>query len=149
MRAVFQRVSEASVKVNDEIISSIKKGGLIFVGVEKGDNIDDVNYIIDKCLNLRVFEDNAGKMNLSVYDINCELLVVSQFTLCADTRKGRRPSFISAADPELGKKLYEDVIKGISSKGIIVKTGIFQADMKVNLINDGPVTILLDSKKIF
>ncbi len=149
MRAVFQRVSEASIKVNDEIISSIKKGGLIFLGVEKGDKIDDVNYIIDKCVNLRIFEDNEGKMNLSVEDIKGELLVVSQFTLCADSRKGRRPSFISAADPALGKKLYEDVIKGISLKGISVKTGIFQADMKVSLINDGPVTILIDSRKKF
>ena len=122
---------------------------MILLGVEKQDQSGDASYLADKTSGLRIFQDKDGKMNLSVADIQGELLVVSQFTLCGDTRKGRRPSFVNAADPEDGNRLYEEFVDLLKRKQLPVETGQFQADMHVHLINDGPVTILLDSRKRF
>ena len=149
MRAVVQRVTSAKVVVGGETVGQINHGLMVLIGVEKGDEQKDVNYIVDKLVGLRIFEDADRKMNLPITDSGGEILAVSQFTLLGDTRKGRRPSFISAADPETGNRLYEEVVSGLQRKGIVVATGIFQADMQVHLINDGPVTILLDSRKSF
>lgn len=149
MRAVCQRVSEASVTVDGSVVSQIEHGFLVLLGVEKGDSEKDAKYIADKLVTLRVFEDDEGKMNRSLEDVAGSLLIVSQFTLCGDVRKGRRPSFINAADPALGNELYEKVIELTRSRGIETGTGRFQTDMKVALINDGPVTILIDSNKVF
>lgn len=149
MRAIVQRVKEASVTVDEKKISEISRGLLVFLGVGKEDSKSDLEYLVDKVLGLRIFEDADKKMNRSLLDINGELLVVSQFTLYGDVRKGRRPSFSESAAPDLGKKLYRLFIERAKNKNIEVKEGIFGADMKVNLLNDGPVTILLDSKKVF
>jgi len=149
LRAVVQRVKQAGVIVEGKLVSSIQKGHLVLLGVEQGDTIQDAEYLADKIVNLRVFEDDNGKMNLSVKDVDGEILVVSQFTLCGDCRKGRRPSFVSAAEPEKAQDYYEEFCNLISNNGISVKKGIFRAHMEVNLINDGPVTLLLDSKKTF
>lgn len=149
MRAVVQRVSKSSVVVDGEIVGAIKKGFLVLLGVEKKDTQRDVEYMVHKVLGLRIFPDDEGKMNRSLQDINGELLVVSQFTLLGDTRKGKRPSFINAADPETGNRLYKDFVTLARGQGTRVATGQFQADMQVELINDGPVTILLDSNKLF
>jgi D-tyrosyl-tRNA(Tyr) deacylase len=149
MIAVWQRVIEAWVEVNHDTVGRIGKGALVLLGVESGDNHLDAAFIADKCANLRVFDDQNGLLNLSFADIEGELLLVSQFTLCADCRKGRRPSFIRAADPQVANRLYESVADMIRAKGVNVKTGIFQAHMKVHLVNDGPVTLLLDSRKRF
>lgn len=149
MRAVIQRVSTANVRVNAEMISLINKGLLVLLGVEEGDTIKDVEYLCDKVINLRIFEDENDKMNLSLLDIKGEMLIVSQFTLLGDTRKGRRPNFMKAADPEKGKELYLKFVEKCSNYGLTVKTGSFGEHMDVSLINDGPVTILLDSKKTF
>ncbi len=149
MRAVLQRVSSASVTVDGEIIDKIDKGLLVLLGVSDDDNQDDLKYMAEKIIGLRIFEDNDEKMNLSVEDVKGEILVVSQFTLFGDCRKGRRPNFTSAGKPDYAEAVYEDFIKYIEDKGIKVGHGIFGADMKVQLINDGPVTILLDSKKLF
>lgn len=149
MRAVVQRVKQANVKVEEEMVGCIQQGLLVFLGVEKDDTGDDLNYIVDKVTNLRIFEDQAGKMNLSVKDIDGAILAVSQFTLFGDCRKGRRPSFIRAADLELAKGYYNEFVQKIHKMGIPVADGVFQAKMAVSLINDGPVTILLDSKKTF
>jgi len=149
MRAVIQRVKEASVTVSGEEVGRIGTGFLVFLGVEKEDRADDLKYIVNKIAGLRAFEDGNGKMNLALSGVNGELLVVSQFTLLGDCRKGRRPSFTDAAEPGKAKKLYNDFIKGIEQKSIKVSTGIFQETMEVSLINDGPVTFLLDSKKTF
>jgi len=149
MRAVVQRVKHAHVIVQNEKVGQIEKGLLVFLGVEKGDNESDLNYIVDKVAGLRIFEDEGGKMNLSVQDVGGSILAVSQFTLYGDCRKGRRPSFIQAAEPDVAKRYYDLFIQKIDEKGIPVAQGVFQAMMEVSLINDGPVTILLDSKKLF
>ena len=147
MRAVIQRVKEASVTVGEKEISSIKQGLVVLLGVEKGDSSEDVNFLVNKITGLRIFEDEQGKMNLSVLDIKGEVLVVSQFTLAADVRKGRRPSFDSAASPEDAERLYEEFVSGVKATGLKVKTGIFQAEMLVKIHNDGPVTFVIDSSK--
>ena len=149
MRAVVQRVKKSSVAVEDKITGKIDKGLMVLIGVEVGDSERDVDYIADKITGLRIFEDEQGKMNLSVEDIGGEILAVSQFTLLADARKGRRPSFIKAAPPDEANELYRKLIEKLSSKGINVEEGVFQADMLVEIHNDGPVTILLDSNKLF
>ena len=149
MRAVVQRVTEASVMVSEKCVGEINKGFLILLGVEENDELKDCDYLVEKIINLRVFEDHEGKMNLSLSDIEGELLVVSQFTLLGDCRKGRRPSFIAAARPEKANDLYKMFVDKAKSHGIKVETGIFQAEMKVNLCNDGPVTLMIDSKKVF
>lgn len=147
MKALIQRVSEASVAVKDDSVGSIGRGILLFLSIEKGDEIRDIDYLSSKITNLRIFEDNADKMNLSVRDINGSILVVSQFTLSADCRKGNRPSFDNSETPDRAEKLYEIFIEKLRESGINISTGQFGAHMEVRLINDGPVTILLDSKK--
>ena len=149
MRAVIQRVTCASVSIEGKIISSISKGLLVLLGVGENDDNSDAIYLAEKTAGLRIFEDDEGKMNLSVSDIDGEILVISQFTLYADCRKGRRPSFIDAARPEKAIPLYEAYVSALTNTGLKVGTGVFQAHMEVELINDGPVTILLDSKKSF
>ena len=145
MRLVLQRVSNARVEVGGEVTGSIEQGLLVLVGVERSDSRADVDYLVDKVAGLRVFSDNAGKMNLSLRDIGGSLLVVSQFTLYADCRKGRRPSFDLAAGPELASELYEYFVESARKIGLAVETGVFQADMNVHLVNQGPVTIILES----
>lgn len=149
MRAVVQRVSQANVTVDEKVTGSTEKGLMILLGVEDGDSIEDVKYMAEKIINLRIFEDENDKMNLSVLDIEGEILVVSQFTLLGDCRKGRRPNFMKAAKPDVANKLYENFVEEARSKGIKVGTGVFREHMVVNLSNDGPVTILVDSKKTF
>jgi D-tyrosyl-tRNA(Tyr) deacylase len=149
MRAVIQRVKSASVTVEGKVISEIRKGLLVFLGVAQEDTPADVDYMASKIANLRIFEDDEGRMNLSILDVGGEALVVSQFTLCGDCRKGRRPSFIAAARPEKADPLYQAFMDEISRLGVPVKAGIFQAMMDVELINDGPVTMMLDSNKLF
>jgi len=149
MRAVVQRVEKASVEVNNRLVAGILKGMLIFLGVGKGDEYSDAEYLVEKIINLRIFEDEVGKMNRSLADISGEMLVISQFTLFGDCRKGRRPSFTSAEEAERSNMLYTYFINQASERIPVVKAGIFQAMMKVQLINDGPVTLLLDSKKLF
>ncbi len=148
MRAVIQRVTEASVRVDENIVGEIGKGYLALIGVEVGDTDADLHYIADKVANLRVFEDAQGKMNLSLGDVGGAILAVSQFTLLGDARGGRRPSFITAARPEEAVPMYERLTQDWRGRGLRVETGVFGADMKVSLVNDGPVTILLDSRKI-
>jgi D-tyrosyl-tRNA(Tyr) deacylase len=145
MRAVVQRVLEASVTVNGEKVSQIGPGLLVLLGVGKGDTEADVPWMAEKLATLRIFEDAAGKMNLSLEDTHKQLIVVSQFTLYGDARKGRRPSFIDAMEPAGAKALYERVCEALRARGLTVGTGVFAADMKVALINDGPVTILLET----
>lgn len=147
MRAVLQRVSRASVSVDGEVISSISIGLLVLLGVGEDDSEADVQYLADKTANLRIFADEAGKMNLSVSHIGGEILVVSQFTLYGDCRKGRRPSFTAAARPQKAEALYETYVSTLSNMGLKVETGVFQAHMDVELVNDGPVTILLSSER--
>jgi len=149
MRVVVQRVEKASVEVNHRLVADITKGILVFVGIEKGDDYPDADYLVDKVINLRIFEDDAGKMNRSLNDISGEMLVVSQFTLLGDCRKGRRPAFTAAEDAERSNLLYSYFINSAKERISVVKAGIFQAMMRVELINDGPVTLLLDSKKHF
>ena len=149
MRAVIQRVTQSSVVVDDKVTGEIGRGLLVLLGVEKEDTAADLKYTFEKTIGLRVFEDDAGKMNLSLLDISGQLLVVSQFTLLGDVRRGRRPSFVDAAPPEIANRLYEDFVAMARDQGIDVQTGIFQADMAVQLTNDGPVTILIDSRKKF
>ena len=149
MRVVIQRVKSASVTVEGKVISEIHKGLLVFLGVAQEDTPTDVDYMANKIANLRIFEDDEGLMNLSILDVAGEALVVSQFTLYGDCRKGRRPSFIAAARPEKADPLYQAFMDEISRLGVSVKAGVFQAMMEVELINDGPVTILLDSNKLF
>ena len=149
MRAVIQRVKTASVTVSGEEVGRTKHGFVVFLGVEKEDQVNDLEYMVNKIAGLRAFEDDNGKMNFTLSDVSGELLVVSQFTLFGDCRKGRRPSFTAAAGPDKAQKLYDDFIKGMKQQNIKVSTGIFQARMEVSLVNDGPVTFLLDSKKTF
>jgi D-tyrosyl-tRNA(Tyr) deacylase len=149
MRAVIQRVSRAQVTVDDEITGTIGRGLLVLLGVSISDTETDVDYLSEKIIGLRIFEDADGKMNLSVADVHGAILAVSQFTLYGDARKGRRPSFDSAARPEQAKKLYEYVVEKIRAAGLPCETGRFQAEMKVELVNEGPVTVLLDSTKLF
>jgi len=149
MKIVIQRVKQSNVKVNSEVIAKIDKGLLILIGAEKGDNKSDVDYLVSKVLNLRIFEDDNSKMNLSVLDIKGEILVVSQFTLLGDCRKGRRPSFDKAAKGEDALKLYQEFVLELMKSGLRIETGQFGAHMQVDLINDGPVTMLLDSKGLF
>ena len=144
MRALIQRVTSASVKVDEKIVGKIGKGFLIFLGVYEEDTEEKIEKLTKKIVNLRIFNDENDKMNLSIKDIKGEILLISQFTLCADTRKGNRPSFVSAKNPKDANVIYEKTIESIRSEGIIVEKGIFGADMKVELLNDGPVTILLD-----
>ncbi len=149
MRAVLQRVSEARVKVENETVGAIGRGLLVLLGVEEGDGVQDAAQLAKKTAELRLFEDREGKMNLSVEEVGGEVLVVSQFTLAADCRKGRRPGFSRAAAPETANSLYEHYVALLRDRGLTVATGRFQAMMQVALINDGPVTFLLDSRKVF
>ena len=149
MRAVLQRVSRAKVSVDNKIVGEIEKGILVLLGISREDSETEANYLLEKILNLRIFEDSDDKMNLSLLDIGGELLVVSQFTLYGDARKGRRPSYIKAAAPETADKIYRFFVNEAKNKVKKVATGQFQAMMQVELINDGPVTILLDSDKHF
>lgn len=149
MRAVVQRVASSSVTVEGETTGKIDKGLMVLLGVADGDTDKDVTYMVDKIVNLRIFEDENDKMNLSLQDIGASLLVVSQFTLLGDCRKGRRPSFIEAARPEMADNLYQKFVDKARSMGIRTETGRFQTHMMVELINDGPVTILVDSNKNF
>ncbi|MEP7171756.1 MAG: D-aminoacyl-tRNA deacylase [Bacteroidota bacterium] len=147
MRVVIQRVSEASVKINGEIKSSIKNGLLILLGIEDADDVEDIEWLCAKISNLRIFDDANGVMNISVKDLNGEILLISQFTLHASTKKGNRPSYIKAAKPEVAIPLYEKFISVLEKEiNKRIFTGQFGADMKVSLINDGPVTIIIDSK---
>ena len=150
MRAVVQRVKRSSVTVDGSIVGAIEEGLMVLLGVSNEDDEKDAIYLADKIVNLRVFEDSQGKMNISLLDIKGELLVVSQFTLYGDCRKGKRPSYDKAAKPDKANALYEYFNKYIIEEyDIKVKTGVFQADMKVDILNDGPVTLILDSNKIF
>ncbi len=149
MRAVVQRVKSASVSVEGAITGAVGDGFLVLLGVSRDDSEKDAQYIADKIFGLRVFTDDAGKFNLSLDDVKGSVLVVSQFTLYGDARAGRRPSFTEAAGAELGNRLYELVMEMLRNKGLEVRSGIFGASMEVSLVNDGPVTILLDSSKLF
>ena len=146
MIALLQRVSEAKVTVDDKIAGEIGPGLLIFLGVFQNDAQEDIKFLTNKIVYLRIFDDAAGKMNRSLLDVEGAVLVVSQFTLCTDTKKGRRPSFIKAAQPEQGEKFYNSFIQDLKERGVYVSTGIFGAMMNVHLVNDGPVTFVLDSK---
>lgn len=149
MRAVLQRVKRASVTVDGTVIGQIERGLVVLLGVEPDDTDADAHQLADKTIQLRIFDDAEGKMNLSLADVAGAMLVVSQFTLLGDCRKGRRPSFIGAAPPELAERLYETFVAAVGVQGIPVATGKFRAMMQVELVNDGPVTILLDSRKRF
>jgi len=146
VRAVLQRVKKSSVTVNDKIISKIDNGLLVLLGVSREDEIKDADYLADKIPNLRIFEDENAKMNRSLLETGGQMLVVSQFTLLGDCRKGRRPSFTNAAGPDRAKELYEYFVSQIKLKGVRVKTGQFRAVMSVSLVNDGPVTIIVESQ---
>jgi len=149
VKALLQRVTGASVSIGGEVVGRIGRGLVILVGVASGDSEKDVNYLAQKVVNLRVFPDDAGRLNLSALDIEGELLVVSQFTLLADTRKGRRPSFAEAAPSAQAEELFERFVERIGATGLKVETGRFQQYMQVEIHNDGPVTILLDSREKF
>ena len=149
MRAVVQRVSSAKVTVGERVTGEIGRGLLVLLGVEQNDGPADVQYISSKIRDLRIFADDHEKMNLSVLDTKGGVLVVSQFTLSGDARNGRRPSFASAAPPQIARDLYEEVVRELNASGLLVATGEFQAMMQVARVNDGPVTILLDSRKTF
>ena len=149
MRAVLQRVTRASVRVEGRTVGEVGAGLLVLLGVARDDDERDALYLVEKVLNLRVFEDAEGRMNLSLAEAGGALLVVSQFTLYGDARKGRRPSWFDAAPPELARPLYEFFVAEARARGARVETGSFQAMMEVELVNDGPVTVLLDSRKLF
>ena len=146
MRACVQRVSRAGVTVDGEICGEIGRGLLVLLGVAEGDTESDVRFLAEKIAGLRIFEDDHGKMNLGLAEVSGAMLVVSQFTLLGDCRKGRRPSFTSAARPELAERLYEQFVEVVAELGVEVETGQFQKQMQVELVNDGPVTLLLDTK---
>lgn len=149
MRSVVQRVHRASVRVHGEIAGEIPAGLLVLLGVGLNDGDADIAWMVDKLSGLRIFEDAVGKMNRSVLDIGGEILLVSQFTLYGDCRSGKRPSFTAASPPDTAKALFEQVAEGLRGRGLNVETGVFQAEMEVELVNHGPVTILLDSEKTF
>lgn len=149
MIALVQRVNHSSVKVDSIKISEIGRGLLVFIGIEQGDTDKDAAYISRKVVNLRCFDDQEGRMNLSVREVGGEILAVSQFTLAADTRRGNRPGFSNAEEPEKAKIIFDNLIKFISSEGITVRTGVFGAHMHVELENDGPVTFIIDSRRRF
>ncbi|MCL4426112.1 MAG: D-aminoacyl-tRNA deacylase [Firmicutes bacterium] len=149
MRAVVQRVKRGSVTVKGRTLGQVARGFVVLLGVGAEDSPEDATYLAEKVANLRVFEDGGGKMNLSLSEVGGEVLVISQFTLYGDARKGRRPSFSQAAPPELGRELYERFVAELLGRGLTVATGEFGADMLVEIINDGPVTLLLDSRKVF
>lgn len=149
MRAVVQKISEGKVVVDEKITGAIDKGLLVYLGITNDDTIEDVKYMAEKIVNLRIFEDENNKLNLSLIDTGGEILAVSQFTLYGDCRKGRRPSFTEAAPPEMANELYEIFIDKCRELGVNVETGVFQTHMMVHSINDGPVTMLIDSKKTF
>ena len=149
MRAVVQRVTYSNVKVDGNIVGEINRGFNVLIGISKEDTEEDMKYIKDKLINLRVFEDENNKMNLSLSDIQGELLIISQFTLYGDVRKGRRPNFMNALGENEGLVFYDKFIESMKETGLKIETGIFGADMKVDIKNDGPVTILLDSSKNF
>ena len=146
MRALIQRVSESHVKVAQKTVGDIGTGLCIFIGIADSDTDKDINYIVDKIVNLRIFPNSEGKFDLSAIDINAELLIISQFTLYANTNKGRRPSFIRSAHPEKAKDMFEDIVNRFIEAGLKIQKGKFQHHMNVSLINDGPVTIFIDSK---
>jgi len=147
MRAIIQRVSHAKVSVEGEVKGAIDKGFMVLVGVEKGDDRADADYLAEKCTGLRIFEDENGKMNLSLADVSGKILAISNFTLCGDCRKGKRPSFIKAELPNEANELYEYFIRQCRARGIETQTGVFRAHMHVELENDGPVTLFIDSKE--
>jgi D-tyrosyl-tRNA(Tyr) deacylase len=147
VRAIIQRVTRASVTVEGRVAGEIGAGLLVLLGVSRTDNPESAAYLAEKIANLRIFSDEAGKMNLSLLDVGGSALLVSQFTLYGDTRGGRRPSYVQAAPPEQASRLYEEFVRTIRALGVPVQTGVFQAHMQVELVNDGPVTILLDSEK--
>ena len=149
MRLVIQKVSSSNVKINNEVVGSIDKGFMVLVGITDSDNKMIVDKMVDKLINLRIFEDENDKLNLSLLDVKGIILSISQFTLYANCKKGRRPSFIEAAKPDISKPLYEYFNQQLKEKGVMVETGVFGAMMEVSLVNDGPVTIILDSKEIF
>jgi D-tyrosyl-tRNA(Tyr) deacylase len=146
MRVVIQRVSEAGVKVSEKTVGEISKGLMLFIGIQDDDEKSDVDWLVQKIVNLRIFGDEAGKLNLSVQDIQGEILCISQFTLIADYKKGNRPSFIKAGKPEMAIPLFDYFKSEIAKSQLKIQSGIFGADMKVSLVNDGPVTIVMDSK---
>ena len=147
MIAVLQRTSKASVTVYDKIVGSINSGLVVLLGIKKGDTKEDADYLAQKISSLRIFNDDTNKMNLAILDVQGSVLVISQFTLCANTNKGRRPSFLNAESPDCSKKLYEYFKISLTKLGILVKSGEFGSLMNVKLVNDGPVTFTLDSKK--
>lgn len=150
MRAIVQRVSQSCVMVDNKEVGNVNKGLMVLLGIDKKDTLKDMEYIAEKIVNLRIFDDASGKMNLSALDIGGELLIISQFTLFGDCRKGKRPSFTNAAPPEHAQKLYNALVRYVKDKyPIRVETGVFQAEMQLVVYNDGPVTILLDSNKLF
>lgn len=149
MRIVLQRVAEARVEVDGQVTGAIDRGFLLLLAVGAGDSEKDADYLVNKTLGLRVFNDERGKMNLSIQDVAGGVLVVSQFTLYGDVRKGRRPSFDRAAPPETARALYEYFVRQLAASGVPVAMGVFQAEMKVHLINDGPVTFIYDAAKLF
>ena len=148
MRVVLQRVSRASVRVNGDVVGKIDSGLLVFVGIAAGDGASDIAYIVKKILDVRIFPDSDGKMNRSVVDADGSVLVVSQFTLMGDVRKGRRPAFDAAEAPDTARKTYDELLAELRTSGLRIEAGVFQAHMDVDLVNDGPVTILIDSKKL-
>lgn len=147
MKAVIQRVLSADVKVDGKVVGECNKGYMILLGVQSDDTVRDLEILIKKVVNLRIFEDDEGRMNLSLLDVGGEVLCISQFTLCADTKKGNRPSFIGAMNPDIAKGFYDNFCKGLKENGVKrIEKGIFGADMQVSLVNDGPVTIILDTE---
>lgn len=147
MKALLQRVSKASVTVDGKVAGAIGKGLCVFLGVAQGDTDKDLEWLAEKIVNLRIFEDEEGKMNRSLLDEGGEMLVVSQFTLCGDCRKGRRPSWTGAAEPVFANQMYEKFVSAVGSKGVRTATGVFQAHMLVEIGNDGPVTLMVDSRE--